>query len=313
MRKKALHILLTAVLLAALVLLGQGCQAASVPAAPSATEAAPSPTPVATPPVATAPVITVLSAETPRPSATPASTAAPSATPIPAPSPGYSSLAPVITKQPSGEGHYTGESAVFITYADRWTSLAWTAVSPSGREIDLDLFRSTFPNSTVIGDGDTTLTITNLNIDMSGWSFYCTFANEKASSRTNSARLKVTPSGGTNADGEKISGRVLRCPHCGEQVSSGILNCPYCGGGIYDRGKDSYVYMDSAGSIFYTDATGTMRYDSSTHSTTYEDHNGNYAIIDENGNATFGNRKKDQQEEESRQFLESLGISAAKG
>ena len=72
-----------------------------------------------------------------------------------------------------------GESAVFVTQAENWTTLKWTAVSPSGREIDIKTFRETFPGSTVTGENETTLTITNLNLDMSGWSFYCTFENDQ--------------------------------------------------------------------------------------------------------------------------------------
>ena len=223
-------------------------------------------------------------AETPKPAATPAALAA------------AQSNAPIVLKQPNGEGHYIGESAVFIVDARHYTSLYWNAVSPSGREIDMKTFREVFPDCTVFGEKDTTLTITNLNIDMSGWSFFCTFTNEDASTPTEEARLKVTAVAGatTNANGEKVNNRILRCP--------------YCGGGIWDDKIEAYVYQDQSGSIFYIDPTGTMFYDARSRSTTFEDHNSNYAVFDANGKPKFGNYEKEQQDLEDHALLVALGL-----
>ena len=286
----------------------------AAPAASASPTAAPTPTfmPIQTP----APILRGTPTPAPTPSATPSASPTPAAdsaaapTPTPAPTPAIPAYAPVITKQPSGEGHYAGESAVFVTYADKWTSLEWTAVSPSGRKIDLNTFRETFPDSTVTGDHDTTLTITNLNIDMSGWSFFCTFTNEDASTPTEEARLKVTAVAGatTNANGEKVNNRILRCPYCGEEVFRSMLTCPYCGGGIWDDKIEAYVYQDQSGSIFYIDPTGTMFYDARSRSTTFEDHNSNYAVFDANGKPKFGNYEKEQQDLEDHALLVALGL-----
>jgi predicted small lipoprotein YifL len=272
----------------------------------------PSPTPSFIPIETPAPILRGTASPAPTPAAaSPAPSAAvTAATPTPAPTPAVPAYAPVITKQPSGEGHYAGESAVFVTHADKWTSLQWTAVSPSGRKIDLETFRQTFPDSTVTGDQETTLTITNLNIDMSGWSFYCTFTNEDASTDTEQARLKVTAVEGTttNASGQRVNNRILRCPYCGEEVFRSMLTCPYCGGGIWDEKIDAYVYQDQTGSIFYIDPTGTMFYDASNRTTTFEDHNSNYAVFDANGKPTFGNYDKEQQDLEDHALLVALGL-----
>ena len=286
---------------------------------PAAETPAPTPKAAISRPKATAePTPTFLPIETPAPILRPTSAsgtptpADPSATPAatPAPTPEISAFAPVITKQPSGESHNAGESAVFITHADRWTSLKWTAVSPSGREIDLKTFRETFPDATVTGDNETSLSISNLNIDMSGWSFYCTFINDDASIQTAKARLKVTavPGTTTGANGQKVSTRILLCPYCKEEVFRSMVTCPYCGGVIYDGEKDFFVYQDTSGNVFYMDETGSMYYDSGLATTTFEDHINNYAVFDAAGKPKFGNYEKERQDLEDHWLLVEMGL-----
>lgn len=226
------------------------------------------------------------------------------------------SNAPVITKQPNGEGHYVGESAVFITGASNWTSLHWTAVSPSGREIDMKTFRQTFPDCTVIGEQDTTLTVTNLNIDMSGWSFYCTFENEGAQTRTESARLRVrdsesTTSGSTSSgtgSGTAVAtkSKRLHCPGCGSEVPRDLLNCPYCGAEIYTANELAYVNQDDSGDIFYMDNTGVMYYNSSDRISTYMDTNTNYTVFNDSGLVQSGNYNKEQEKAREEALLQSI-------
>lgn len=98
---------------------------------------------------------------------------------------------PVISKQPTSETHYIGESALFIADANTWTSSAWTAVAPDGTETDMDTFRATFPNCTVSGDTTTSLKISGLSQNMTGWSFYCTLYNFGSATTTDVASLKV--------------------------------------------------------------------------------------------------------------------------
>ena len=216
----------------------------------------------------------------------------------------------MVTKQPSGESHNAGESAVFITHADNWNTLKWTAVSPSGREIDIKTFRETFPDATVTGENETSLSISNLNIDMSGWSFYCTFINDEASTQTAKARLKVTavPGTATAANGQKVSTRILLCPYCKEEVFRSMVNCPYCGGVIYDGEKDFFVFQDESGNILYVDETGSMYYDSGLATTTFEDHIDNYAVFDASGKPKFGNYEKERQDLEDHWLLVEMGL-----
>ena len=311
MRKKVLCIMLAVITILILTACGKKNQPESTPAAtPSATA---TPAPTQTPKPTQAPIQTPKPTPAPTPKLTPAPT--PALTPMPlataAPSPSATpaavalAYAPVVTKQPNGEGHFVGESAVFVAAASNWTSLSWTAVSPSGREIDLKTFRDTFPDCSVIGDSDTTLTVTNLNIDMSGWSFYCTFANEDAKTKTESARLRVrdpenTTSSGTGSGASAVTtkSKRLRCPSCGEEVPRDLLDCPYCGAEIYKQNKPSFVNKDASGNIFYIDNTGMMYYDSTDNTTTYVDTNTNYGVFDDSGALHFGNYTKEQEEAE---------------
>lgn len=296
--------------------------------APSPTPAASaSPTPVADvipsavlTPVPT-PALTPIPTRSPAPDVTPMPLAAATPRPTPepqadtavTPEPVAAANAPVVTKQPNAEGHYIGESAVFITTATNWTSLSWTAVSPSGREIDMKTFRETFPDCTVIGEQDTTLTVTNLNIDMSGWSFYCTFKNEQAETKTESARLRVrdpeNTSSGTTGSGSGTAvttkSKRLHCPGCGSEVPRDLLNCPYCGAEIYkSEEKKSFVTQDSDGDIFYMDQTGAMYYDSSDNTSTYMDTNTNYTVFNESGLIQSGNYNKEQEKADQQAILD---------
>ena len=256
-------------------------------------------------------------AETPMPLATLAPKPAAAGTPKPAATPGAvaaaQSNAPIVLKQPNAEGHYIGESAVFIIDARRYTSLNWNAVSPSGREVDMKTFREVFPDCSVFGEKDTTLTITNLNIDMSGWSFFCTLENADASISTEKARLRVRDPQSTDSTGTDTGtgtavatkSKRLLCPACGSEVPRDLLNCPYCGKQIYTQNENAHVTQGPAGDIFYWDNTGAMYYDSTDHISTYVDTNTNYTVFNDSGLVHSGNYQKEEEEAKQRAILES--------
>ena len=255
---------------------------------------------------------------TPKPSPTPAgeqSSASASeqpsmSTPIPTVTPTHvpSAFAPKITKQPSSEGHFVGESAVFVTQAENWTTLKWTAVSPSGREIDIKTFRETFPGSTVTGENETTLTITNLNLDMSGWSFYCTFENDQETAVTDSARLKVTAQEqtgtGSGSSGTGSKKKTLRCSKCGEEIERETIYCPSCGQYVYN--DDSILFVDADGNMNYMDPAGAMEFDSGGRISSYIDTNENYAIFNDSGLISSGNYKKDREKAQEEAIKNAL-------
>lgn len=268
----------------------------------------PKPKPTVTPKPKTTAAPTPKPKPTPKPSAAPSSS--PSETPIPTATPAAtripSAFAPKITKQPSSEGHFVNESAVFVTQAENWTTLHWTAVSPSGREIDIKTFRETFPGSTVTGENETTLTITNLNLDMSGWSFYCTFENDQETAVTDSARLKVTAqeSTGSGSGSTGSRKRTLRCMNCGEEIDREDIICPSCGKSVFH--DNAIVYIDNDGNISYIDQAGTMYFDKSSRTSTYEDYNANYAYFNDNGLIISGNYVKDEQAAEEQAIKDAI-------
>ena len=124
----------------------------------------------------------------------------PVVTPAPAPASGTGSApaatytAPAyfaVTKNPTSESHYVGESALFISNASTWTSLSWTFVSPDGGEYSSQSFRNIFPGAYVSGEYSTSLTVSNLTTGMSGWGVYCTFYNNSQTARTSTAYIYV--------------------------------------------------------------------------------------------------------------------------
>ena len=269
------------------------------------------PTPVPTPMPTRSPA-----PETPMPLASAAPKPSAGAEPAPSATPAAVAAAqnegPTIIKQPNAEGHYIGESAVFTAEARDWTSLAWTAVSPSGREVDLGTFRKTFPDCTVLGGAESTLTITNLNIDMNGWSFYCTFKNDRGENRTDSARLRVrdpnssTSSGTGSGTAVTTKSKRLRCPDCGSEVPRDLLNCPYCGAEIYTKNEYAYVSQDQTGDIFYMDNTGVMYYNNADRTSTYMDTNTNYTVFNDSGLIQSGNVKEEEKKAKEEANLNAL-------
>ena len=205
MKKRIFCVLLAAALMLTL-------SACNLPL-PFGQKTAPTPAPTPVPTFAPTPV--------PTPVPTPTPTPAPTPTPVPTPI----APAPVITKHPTGETHYSGGSALFIANADTWTSIAWTAVAPDGTEMDMDTFRSAFPGATISGDTTGSLTVGGLNEGMTGWSFYCTFYNYGATASTNAAPLRVLA--GTAAAVNTVA--TITCPVCGATIPANSAYCPECG------------------------------------------------------------------------------------
>ena len=82
---------------------------------------------------------------------------------------------PLVTKNPSDETHYVGETATFIADAANYDSLEWYFQAPNGTVTSLDAFKTQFPACNVLGQGTTTLKITNLQTGLNGWEVFCSF------------------------------------------------------------------------------------------------------------------------------------------
>ena len=133
----------------------------------------------------TAPTETPTTEPTEEPTASPTTspTAAPTATPS----------IPVITKHPTGESIRAGGAAMFIARADNYSWCAWRFYDKEGAEIVFDKIWGYFPNLRVSGGNGEEFTISNVPLDMNGWSVACLFSSEDGDwEYTSKAKITVT-------------------------------------------------------------------------------------------------------------------------
>ena len=123
--------------------------------------------------------------------ATPAPTLTPVITPAPTPVPVPTYL--TITKNPTNENKRSGQTAQFVACANAFDSLNWVLVSPYGQEYTPAQFARMYADAPVYGEYSTTLSISNVAEDMSGWGAYCTFFYKGQTARTSTAYLYVSP------------------------------------------------------------------------------------------------------------------------
>ena len=110
------------------------------------------------------------------------------------PKPAEDASAPLflyVTKNPTNESREEGKTAYFVAYANIYTSLSWTFVSPEGWEYTPQNFANKFPGVQISGLYSTTLTIDKLPKQANNWGAYCTFNYEGQTARTNTAYLFV--------------------------------------------------------------------------------------------------------------------------
>ena len=96
-----------------------------------------------------------------------------------------------VTKDPTDEFKFIGETAAFVANARKSSSLTWTVVDPDGYRCSIDEFRSYFPHSYISGDTTGTLIINNVNADMDGYRFFCTFSNSNGAENSAEAVLHI--------------------------------------------------------------------------------------------------------------------------
>jgi len=169
-----------------------------------------------------------------------------------------------ITKNPTNENHYVGETAIFVAKADNWDTCAWTFVSPNGGAYNPTSFMSMFPYVGVSGAYDGTLYVSNLVSELNGWSCYCTFSGNGQTARTNTVYMyvseKPTPvysqcDGYYDAGGSDSYATGIYIPKTGKTVyvSTGMVTfsgTPYdgCPCTVYYTGKTPTG--NSGGSIY---------------------------------------------------------------
>ena len=96
-----------------------------------------------------------------------------------------------VTKDPTDEHKFIGETAAFVANARKYSGLTWTVIDPDGYRCTVDEFRSYFPYSNITGDTTGTLIINNVNADMEGYRFFCTFSNANGAEDSAEAVLHI--------------------------------------------------------------------------------------------------------------------------
>ena len=97
-----------------------------------------------------------------------------------------------ITKSPTDEVRYVGDTAIFKSAATGYDKLTWNFESPDKKAVTVKEFQTRFPYAVVEGENTTTLTVKNLSTDMNGWAVYCTFFNGETEVSTTLAFLYVS-------------------------------------------------------------------------------------------------------------------------
>ena len=99
-----------------------------------------------------------------------------------------------ITKSPTDEVRYVGDTAIFKSAATGYDKLTWNFESPDKKAVTVQEFKARFPYAVVEGENTTTLTVKNLSTDMNGWAVYCTFFSGETEVSTTLAFLYDTVS-----------------------------------------------------------------------------------------------------------------------
>jgi len=97
----------------------------------------------------------------------------------------------VVTKNPTDETRYVGETAIFSANAANYDSIEWIFIAPNGTQCKLDAFKTQFPGCTVTGQGTTELHIANLQTGLNGWKVFCCFGLNGKATTTSAASVNV--------------------------------------------------------------------------------------------------------------------------
>ena len=163
----------------------------------------------------------------------------------------------VVTKNPTNETHYVGETATFIAAANNYESSEWAFIAPNGTQCSLDAFRAQFPGSGVTGQGTNTLTITNLQTGMNGWEVYCGFKLGSLCTTTTVATISVlVPSAPVyTAPTTVVTDPVTVCYDYYEPDYIIVDGARVYSDGTVVYDNDIPVYIDENGNNYYTDGT----------------------------------------------------------
>ena len=180
----------------------------------------------------------------------------------------------IITKNPTSESKYAGDSALFIAGASTWTSLSWTFVSPDGGQFSVQSFRNMFPGAVISGEYNTSFTVSNLTTGMSGWGVYCTFYFNSQTARTSTAYMYVVTKAPTATPRPTTSPSVI--------ITPGYYSV-YQGNGAYTQ-----YYEDGSYTTYYSDGSSYTNYGNGTTEINNGDGSGTFYYGDGSG-TNYGN------------------------
>ena len=99
-----------------------------------------------------------------------------------------------ITKNPTSEYPYEGDTAIFMAKAENWHYASWTFISPYGATFTSNEVANMFPYMYLSGQNDGTLYMRNVPMDFYGWGAYCTFQNPNTNQVLSTSTAYVYPS-----------------------------------------------------------------------------------------------------------------------
>lgn len=162
----------------------------------------------------------------------------------------------VVTKNPTDETHYVGETATFVAAANNYESIEWGFVAPNGTMCSVDAFKTQFPGSSVIGQGTNTLSITNLQTGMNGWTVYCGFNLGNICTTTTVANINVlVPSAPVYTAPTTVVTDPVTVYYEYEPDYVIVDGVRVYSDGTVVSDTDAPVYIDENGTNYYTDGT----------------------------------------------------------
>ena len=151
-----------------------------------------------------------------------------------------------ITKSPTDEVRYVGDTAIFKPAATGYDKLTWNFESPDKKAVTVEEFKTRFPYAVVEGENTTTLTVKNLSTDMNGWAVYCTFFNGETEVSTTLAFLYVTVSTAPATPAPKPTTTTTTTTYYTYYVP------------VYDEYEYVFVDDDDDDVVLYVDEFGTF-------------------------------------------------------
>ena len=98
---------------------------------------------------------------------------------------------PTITKNPTGENPIVGGQCIFVAHANAYQSVKWQLISTTGGVYDLTN-SNPFPGMGISGSSNTQLVLSNVPLELNGWSVRAAFTGTRDTVYTSQAYIYVS-------------------------------------------------------------------------------------------------------------------------